>query len=60
MEREVWGEFDDIEVELVEGEHGVFDIFLDETLIFSKGKGSCCRDRFPRPQEIPGIIKRLT
>jgi selT/selW/selH-like putative selenoprotein len=60
VERELRREFDDIEIELAEGEHGDFDIYLDDKLIFSKQAGSCCQDRFPRPREIPEIIRRLT
>ena len=59
MERELKLDFDDISVEVVEGEHGVFDIFLDGTLIFSKKKGSSGHDRFPRKGEITREIKRL-
>lgn len=52
-------DFDDIDVELIEGAHGVFDIRMGDTLIFSKRKVGCCGDRFPRRGEITEIVRRL-
>ena len=59
VERELLNAFDDLDVELVEGEHGIFEIKYGDSLIFAKKKDSCCNDRFPRPGEIPDIIRRL-
>lgn len=53
------GDFDNIDVELIEGAHGVFNIRLGETVIFSKRKDSRYGDRFPRRGEITEMIKRL-
>jgi hypothetical protein len=59
VEKEIRGEFADIDVEVSEGAHGEFSIYLDDRLIFTKSGGSCCADRFPRPGEINDMIRRL-
>ena len=43
----------DLEVELVRGGGGVFDVSLDGKLLFSKHK----QDRFPEPGEILSILR---
>ena len=55
MEKELKKDFDDIAVEVVEGEFGMFDIMVDDDLVFSK-KG--CNDRVPFKGEISGLIKQ--
>lgn len=50
-------EFPDAEVELVEGDHGVFDIAVDGKIVFSRG----CEvfgKRFPRVGETPELIRQ--
>mgnify|MGYP001247613210 CR=1 FL=1 len=42
-----------LDVELIRGEKGIFDVKYDGRLIFSKHK----RDRFPRLGEISFILK---
>ena len=42
-------------VELIAGAGGVFDIAVDNKMVFSKGKTG----RFPEPGEIVGLIKSL-
>lgn len=59
MEAELRNDFEGMDVELVEGEFGAFNVLLDGVLVFSKKEGSCCHDRFPNPGEITGIIKKL-
>jgi predicted Rdx family selenoprotein len=57
VEAEVKAEFPDAEVELVEGDHGVFDIAVDGKIVFSRG----CEvfgKRFPRVGETPELIRQ--
>ena len=49
--REILQEFDTIDVKLVESGGGVFDIFCDEELIFSKSQ----KGRFPNNLELNEI-----
>ncbi len=59
MEKEIRGEFADIEVAVSEGALGEFSVHLDKSLIFSKKEGSCCENRFPYKGEINMILRRL-
>ena len=54
MEEEITSKFNDITVKLIAGSGGIFDIRLDEKLIFSK------KDirRFPFKDEITKIIEK--
>ena len=57
MEAEVKAEFPEAEVELLEGDNGVFDIAVDGKLVFSRG----CSDfgkRFPRVGEAADLIRK--
>jgi hypothetical protein len=57
VEAEVRAEFPEAEVELVEGDQGVFDIAVDGKLVFSRG----CSDfgkRFPRVGEAADLIRK--
>ena len=59
MEAEVKAEFPEAEVELVEGDHGIFDIAVDGKMVFSRG----CSDfgkRFPRVGEAASLIRQET
>ena len=49
--REILEKFDAVDVELVESGGGVFDIFCDEELIFSKSQ----KGRFPNDLELNEI-----
>ena len=49
--REILEKFDAVDVELVESGGGVFDIFCDEELIFSKSQ----KGRFPNNLELNEI-----
>jgi hypothetical protein len=55
VEEELMKDFDDIIVEVVEGEFGQFEITVDDALVFSK---EGCGDRFPFKGEISGIIRQ--
>jgi predicted Rdx family selenoprotein len=57
VEAEIRAGFDDVEVELVEGDHGIFDIAVDGKMIFSRGC-SAFGKRFPRAGETTGLIKQ--
>jgi predicted Rdx family selenoprotein len=46
-----------VEVELVEGDHGIFDIAVDGKMIFSRGC-SAFGKRFPRAGETTELIKQ--
>jgi predicted Rdx family selenoprotein len=56
VEAEVKADFGDAEVELVEGDDGVFDIAVDGKTIFSRGGGDFGK-RFPRVGEISDLIR---
>jgi selT/selW/selH-like putative selenoprotein len=43
-----------VEAVLVEGTHGIFDVFVDERLVFSKHQ----EQRFPDPGEVVGRVGR--
>ena len=49
--REILEKFDAVDIELVESGGGVFDIFCDEELIFSKSQ----KGRFPNDLELNEI-----
>ena len=55
MEKELKKDFEDITVDVVEGEFGQFDITVDDDLVFSKAG---CNDRFPFKGEISGLIRQ--
>ncbi len=43
-----------VEIELVAGANGIFDVTVDNKLIFSKAK----QGRFPQTEEILSLIKK--
>ncbi|MBU8921661.1 MAG: Rdx family protein [Bacteroidales bacterium] len=55
MEAELRDVFDDIDVELIDGRGGVFDVHVDEELIYSKHETG----RFPDDDEIVSIIEAI-
>ena len=57
MEAEVKADFRGVHVDLVEGDHGIFDIAVDGRLVFSRG---CSRfgKRFPRAGETSQLIRK--
>jgi predicted Rdx family selenoprotein len=57
VEAEVKAGFDDAEVEIIEGDHGVFDIAVDDKMIFSRGC-SAFGKRFPRVGETTELIRQ--
>jgi len=46
--------FSDIEIEYVEGSGGIFDVFLENELLFSRHHSY----RFPEPDEIVAAIQK--
>jgi len=44
-----------VESELIRGKNGVFDVRVDDTLVFSKDR----LGRFPEPGEVEAEIERL-
>ena len=50
-------DFSDAEVELVEGDHGVFDIAVDGKMIFSRGCSNFGK-RFPHAGETTELIRK--
>lgn len=57
MEAEVKAGFDGVEVELVDGDNGVFDIAVGGKLIFSRGCSTFGK-RFPRAGETTELIRQ--
>lgn len=57
MEAEVKAEFADAEVEIIEGGHGIFDIALDDKMIFSRGCDKFGK-RLPRVGETSELIRK--
>jgi hypothetical protein len=57
VEAEVKAGFGEAQVELVEGDEGVFDVVVGGKTIFSRGGGDFGK-RFPRVGEIPDLIRR--
>ncbi|MCK4537662.1 MAG: Rdx family protein [Candidatus Krumholzibacteria bacterium] len=55
LEAELREVFDNIDVELIGGRGGVFDVHVDEELIYSKHETG----RFPDDDEIAGIIESV-
>ena len=53
MEKELDAAFSDISVQLIPGHGGVFEVKLDDKLIYTKSDTG----RFPDAGEISGIIK---
>jgi selenoprotein W-related protein len=53
VEKELGAAFSDISVELIPGHGGVFEVRLDDKLIYTKSDTG----RFPDAGEIIGIIK---
>jgi selT/selW/selH-like putative selenoprotein len=43
-----------VESELVEGTHGIFDVYVDDRLVFSKHR----EQRFPDPGEVVTLVRR--
>jgi predicted Rdx family selenoprotein len=56
VEAEVKADFGDAQVELVEGDDGVFDVVVDGKTVFSRG-GDFGK-RFPRVGETSDLIRR--
>ena len=52
LARDVLNFFDDVSVEIVPGDNGVFDVYLDGELIFSRHK----ERRFPLNEEVLSVI----
>ena len=51
--------FPDAKIEMIPGSGGVFDVTMDEELIFSKQhKVAAVTPRFPDPDEIPRLAKK--
>ena len=44
-----------IDVELIKGDKGIFDVIADDTLVFSKYK----EGRFPNPGEVVDALRPL-
>ncbi len=59
MEDELKANFQDISIDLIRGDGGVFEIKVDGTLIFSKISGSNPAYRFPSDGEISNLIKKM-
>jgi len=57
VERELKTNFDDITVEIIEGRKGVFDVEVDDVLIFSRKRLKEHAGRFPKEGEVTGLIK---
>ncbi len=57
MEAEVKADFEEAEVELVEGSRGVFDVAVDGRTVFSRGSSPFGK-RFPRAGETSDLIRR--
>ena len=55
MEAELKDEFPDCTVELVMGDKGIFDVTMDDSMVFSKYEQS----RFPEQGEIPRLVKEM-
>ena len=55
MEEELKAAFSGINVQLIPGHGGVFEVVLDKKQIYSKSD----TDRFPDAGEITGIIKNI-
>lgn len=55
MEKEIKQASFDVEVELISGRDGIFDVRVDDELIFSKK----CLSRFPKHNEISQILISL-
>ncbi len=55
MEAELRSGIPGVEVELIEGDGGVFDVRYDDELIFSKKKTK--ENRFPEDGEISRLVK---
>ena len=47
--------FDITEILLLPKSRGIFEVYVDDQLIFSKQE----LDRFPEKKEIPGLIRKL-
>lgn len=56
MEAEIKAAFADADVELIEGESGVFDIAVDGKMVFSRGC-SAFGKRFPRVGETAELVQ---
>lgn len=48
MKAEIEKRFDDVQVELIDGSGGVFEVAVNDDLVFSKKQTG----RFPEPEEI--------
>ena len=57
MEAEVKAEFAGAQVEIIEGGHGIFDIAVDDKIIFSRGSEKFGK-RLPRPGETLELIRK--
>jgi selT/selW/selH-like putative selenoprotein len=44
-----------VESELVEGTRGIFDVYVDDRLVFSKH----AKQRFPEPGEVVNLIREV-
>ena len=54
VEEELSSNFEELDVELIEGKLGQFTICLNDKKIYNKIK---CSDRFPKQMEITNLIK---
>lgn len=55
LAREVLAYFEDVSVELQQGKNGIFDVYFNDKLIFSRYEAK----RFPEEQEILKEIAKL-
>lgn len=55
MEQEIKSNFPNAKIELIKGNGGIFDVYLDERLLFSKNALSV--PRFPEDGEIIRLIE---
>ena len=57
MEAELKEAFPDAKIELVEGDGGIFDIMMDDSLIYQKDRGG---GRFPCNGEIARLVREMS
>ena len=58
MEAELKEAFPGSMVELVGGKGGVFEVTLDDSLVYEKDREAC--DRFPDEGEVPRLVREMT
>jgi len=58
LEEELQANFDKISVELIRGSGGVFEVKVDDNMIFSKSSGAQATGRFPNEGEVTKLINQ--